>query len=257
MQSSEHILTDTPTPADVRLRYGRDESQFGDLRVPKGNGPFAAAMFIHGGFWRARYDLKYAGFICSALTKAGIVTWNLEYRRVGNPGGGWPGSFEDVTGGYQFLRQLADKYPIDTKRIIVLGHSAGAQLALTLAAHHNAMRAVVSLAGIVNLRRTWELHLSKDAVVEFLGGTPDQIPEHYHEASPAELSIGCRQLLVHGVDDDTVPIVMSSDYARQKLHRRENVRLLEIPKAGHFEIVDPASKVWAKVEKAIVPLTTD
>ena len=153
MQSSEHILTDTPPQADAHLRYGDDEFQFGDLRLPKGAGPFATAMFIHGGFWRARYDLKHASFLCAALSQAGFVTWNLEYRRVGNQGGGWPGSFEDVTAGFQFLRQLAGKYPIDAKRILVLGHSAGGQLALALAAHHNSMRAVVSLAGVVNLRR--------------------------------------------------------------------------------------------------------
>jgi len=256
MQNGEHILSDNPPPADARLRYGRDENQFGDLRVPKGKGVFAAAMFVHGGFWRARYDLKHAGFICSALTRAGLISWNLEYRRVGNPGGGWPGSFEDVTAGYQFLKQLAGKQPIDVRRIIVLGHSAGGQLALTLAAHHNSMRAAVSLAGVVNLRRAWDLHLGKDAVAEFLGGTPEQVAEHYHEASPFELEIGCRQLLVHGSHDDTVPIEMSRDYSRHKQQRGENVRLLEIPEAGHFEIVDPESNVWGDVQKAILSLVS-
>jgi acetyl esterase/lipase len=254
MQTSEHILTDAPPPADAQLRYGSDEYQLGDLRLPKGSGPFPAAMFVHGGFWRARYDLRHAGFICAALTKAGFITWNLEYRRVGNPGGGWPGSFEDVTAGYQFLRQLAGKYPVDTKRIIVLGHSAGGQLALALAAHHNSMRAAVALAGVVNLRRAWELHLSNDAVAEFLGGPPERVAEHYHEASPAELDIRCRQLLIHGSEDEIVPVQMSRDYVQEKQQKRESVTLLEIPTAGHFEIVDPASKIWPSVEKAIAGL---
>jgi len=254
VQTSEHILTDTPSPADARLRYGNDEFQFGDLRLPKGPGPFAAAMFVHGGFWRSRYDLKHAGFLCAALTKAGFISWNLEYRRVGNPGGGWPGSFEDVTAGYQFLRQLAGKYPIDPKRILVLGHSAGGQLALALAAHHNSMRAVVSLAGLVNLRRAWDLHLSNNAVAEFLGGDPQRVPDHYHEASPAELDIHCKQLVIHGTEDDIVPVQMSRDYAQQKLEKRESVSLLEIPKTGHFEIVDPDSAIWPKVEKAVLSL---
>lgn len=253
MQNSEHILVDTPPAADARLRYGGDEYQFGDLRLPKGEGLFPAAMFIHGGFWRSRYDLAHTGFFCAALTRAGFVTWNLEYRRVGNPGGGWPGSFEDVTAGYQFLRQLAGKYPIDAKRLIVLGHSAGGQLALALAAHHNSMAAVISLAGVVNLRRAWDLHLSNDAVAEFLGGPPEAVPEHYHEASPAELDISCKQLLIHGAEDDIVPADMSRSYVREK-HSREKVSLLEIPKAGHFEIVDPESKVWPQVQKAISAL---
>src|SRR4051812_19206860 len=105
MQTSEHILTDTAPAADARLRYGQDENHFGDLRLPKGPGRFPAAMFIHGGFWRARYDLRHTGFVCAKLTKAGFATWNIEYRRVGNAGGGWPGSFEDVTAAYQFLLQ--------------------------------------------------------------------------------------------------------------------------------------------------------
>ena len=254
MESSEHILTDTPPPADSRLRYGNDEVQFGDLRLPKSQGPFAAAMFVHGGFWRSRYDLKHASFLCAALTKAGFVTWNLEYRRVGNPGGGWPGSFEDVTAGYQFLRQLATKYPIDTKRIIVLGHSAGGQLALALAGHHNSMLAVVSLAGVVDLRRAWDLHLSNDAVAEFLGGDPQHVPEHYHEASPAELDIHCKQFIVHGREDDIVPVQMSRDYAKSKLQKQEVLSFLELPKTGHFEIVDPDSKVWPEVQKAVSAL---
>jgi len=254
MQNSEHLLTDVPPPADARLRYGKDQFQFGDLRIPHGKEPFPAAMFIHGGFWRARYDLQHAGSLCAALTKLGFTTWNIEYRRVGNPGGGWPGSFEDVSAAYQFLRQLAGKYPIDNKRILVLGHSAGGQLALALAAHQNSMHAVVSLAGVVNLHRAWELHLSNDAVAEFLGGPPERVPEHYHEASPAELEIHCRQLVVHGELDDTVPIQMSRDYVKQKKERKENVTFLDLPKSGHFELIDPNSAVWPKLQRAIMEL---
>lgn len=254
MQNSEHILTDNPPPADARLRYGSGEYQFGDLRLPKGSGPFSAAMFIHGGFWRARYDLCHTGFFCAGLTKMGFATWNIEYRRVGNPGGGWPGSFEDVTAAYQFVQQLAGKYPIDPKRLIVLGHSAGGQLALALAAHHNSMSAVVSLAGVIDLRRAWELHLSNDAVSEFLGGPPERVPEHYREASPAELELRCKQLLIHGTEDDIIPVAMSRSYVRQKRQKRENVTLLEIPKAGHFELVDPESRAWPVMEKALATL---
>ena len=116
------------------------------------------------------------------------------------------------------------------------------------------MRGVVSLAGVVNLRRAWDLHLSNDAVAEFLGGNPQRVPDHYHEASPAELDIHCKQLLIHGTEDDIVPVQMSRDYAKQKLEKHENVSLLEVPKTGHFELVDPQSAIWTKVEKAVSSL---
>jgi pimeloyl-ACP methyl ester carboxylesterase len=116
------------------------------------------------------------------------------------------------------------------------------------------MRAVVALAGVVNLREAWDLHLSNDAVAEFLGGPPQQVPEHYHEASPAELDIHTRQLLIHGSDDDIVPVSMSRDYVKHKQRKHEHVSLLEIPKAGHFEIIDPKSSAWGEVQKAIVGL---
>jgi dipeptidyl aminopeptidase/acylaminoacyl peptidase len=116
------------------------------------------------------------------------------------------------------------------------------------------MRAVVALAGVVNLRRAWELHLSNDAVMEFMGGPPERATDHYHEASPAELDIHCRQLLIHGAEDDTVPVQMSRDYVKQKQQKHENVSLLEIPKAGHLDVIDPESNAWPLVEKAMTDL---
>ena len=101
--SKDDILTLPSPPADARLRYGTDPNQFGDLRLPKGKGPFPIVVNIHGGYWRAKYDLAHAGHLCAALTAKGVATWNLEYRRVGNEGGGWPGTFEDIGNGYRFI----------------------------------------------------------------------------------------------------------------------------------------------------------
>src|SRR3954454_10055416 len=139
------ILDLPPPPADARVRYGADPNQFGDVRVPKGAGPHPLIVNIHGGFWRSRYDLLHAGHLCAALAKAGIATWNLEYRRVGNPGGGWPGTFEDLTQGFLFVRELGRRFHFDAKRIATMGHSAGGQLALVLAAHHPECRGAISL----------------------------------------------------------------------------------------------------------------
>jgi acetyl esterase/lipase len=248
--SSEDILTLPPPKADARVAYGSDENQFIDLRLPQGKAPHALAIFIHGGFWRARYDLAYGGHLCAALTVQGFATANVEYRRVGNPGGGWPGSFADVRGAFQFLLQNAGRYGFDPKRVVALGHSAGGQLALCLAAHEK-LTAVIPLAGVVDLQQAYALHLSNDAAAEFLGGTPGQVKDHYQEADPMKLPIKAKQWLVHGSADDIVPPSFSRDYVRAKRKENERVELVEIAGAGHFDLVDPRSAAWKEVERAV------
>jgi acetyl esterase/lipase len=212
-------------------------------------------MNIHGGFWRAKYGLEHAGHLCAALTKQGIATWNLEYRRVGNAGGGWPGSFEDVANGFRFLPQIAKQYKLDVKRVLVMGHSAGGQLALCLAAHEPALTRAVSLAGVVDLQRAFELHLSKDAVVEFLGGTPAEVAEHYQEADPMQVSISkARQVLIYGTKDDVVPPDFNRKYAEVKRAKGENVKLVETANADHYDVIDPRAEAWKRVEGAITEL---
>src|SRR5438874_5028060 len=235
---SNDILTLPPPPADARLAYGTDPNQFGELRLPKTGGPFPVVMNIHGGFWRAKYDLAHAGHVCAALTAKALAIWNIEYRRVGNPGGGWPGSFEDVTNAYRFLLQIAKQRKLDTSRLLVMGHSAGGQLALCLAAHQHDVTRALSLAGVVDLRQAFELHLSNNAVVEFMGGTPKDVPEHYHEADPLQLAMpkATTQWLIHGLTDDIVPANLSRNYVEQKKSAGEDAHLLEIAQAGHFDL---------------------
>ena len=250
---SDDILTLAPPPADDRVPYGTDPHQFGDLRRPKGSGPFPVVMNIHGGFWRNKYDLAHAGHLCAALTAKGLATWNLEYRRVGDDGGGWPGTFSDVTDGYRFIAQLPKRFGLDAGRILVMGHSAGGQLALALAGHQPSVRHVISLAGVVDLQRAWDLHLSNSAVAEFLGGPPNQVSEHYREADPMQLDIKAEQWLFHGLEDDVVPPAFSRDYCDRK-RKKENVHLVEIAKAGHFELIDPRSAAWLEIEKTVLRL---
>ena len=253
--TSEQILSKPAPPADARLHYGSDPNQFGELRVPASKGPHRIVTVIHGGFWRARYDLTHAGHLCAALTRAGIATWNLEYRRVGNEGGGWPGSFSDVLQGHRFLGQIANRFALDTGRSAVMGHSAGAQLALCLAARQHNLRGAVSLAGVVDLQRAWELHLSHDAVAQFLGGSPQQVPDHYKEASPLEIAIPrVAQRLIHGTADLTVPLEMSRNYVAAKRRHGEDATLLELAAAGHFELIDPGSPAWSKVQQLVEKL---
>ena len=255
---SEDILTTRPPDPDLRLTYGSDPNQFADVRLPGSKPPHPVVFFIHGGYWRAKYDLTYAGHLCHALKQAGIATWNVEYRRVGNPGGGWPGTFEDVRSAFHVLldKNSANTPQFNLKRLCVVGHSAGAQLALCLAGHEPSITRVLSLAGVLDLHRGWELHLSNDAVSGFLGGSPDQVPDHYREASPAEQRISARQILIHGTADDSVPYEISKSYSDRKTKSGEHVELITLPDIGHFEIVDPHSKVWDKVQASIVKLTS-
>ena len=252
--SADDILTLPPPPADACLMYGTDPNHFGELRLPKAGGPFPVVMSIHGGYWRAKYDLKYAGHLCAALTAKGLATWNVEYRRVGNPGGGWPGTFEDLRHAYRYISQMAARYKLDATKVVVMGHSAGGQLALCLAGHEPSIRHAVSLAGVVDLQQAWELHLSDNAVVGFLGGDPATVPEHYREADPMRLTVSATQWLIHGASDDSVPPFLSRNYTEQKRKRGEDVHYLEISTAGHFDLVDPRSTAWPKVEGTVLHL---
>jgi acetyl esterase/lipase len=255
---SEDILSRQPPPADFRITYGSDTNQFIDLRLPASKTkPHPLVINIHGGFWRAKYNLDHAGHLCAAMTAKGLATANLEYRRVGNEGGAWPGTFADIRAAYQFLTQNAQKHNFDAKKVVVMGHSAGGQLALCLAAHEPRVMTVISLAGVVDLQRAYQLHLSHDAVVEFLRGTPSEVPDHYREADPMQLSIAnARQRLIHGTSDDVVPPAFSRDYVTLKRQRsekhKEDAHLLEIAAADHFDLIDPRSTAWKQVEDTVL-----
>jgi acetyl esterase/lipase len=253
---AEDILSQPQPPPDKRVAYGSDANQFLEVRLPRKSGPHAALMNIHGGYWRAKYDLQHAGHLCEALRAAGVATFNIEYRRVGNAGGGWPGTFEDIRSAYRFLQQEQPRFNLNPSKFAVMGHSAGGQLALCLAGHEQSLRHVIALAGVVDLKKAWALHLSNDGVVEFLGGKPDSVPEHYREADPMELSIShARQWLIHGSEDDTVPVEFSRDYVREKKKGGEMVDLVEIPHAGHFDLIDPGSDAFKKVRNTVLDAT--
>jgi acetyl esterase/lipase len=250
---TEDILTLPAPPADARISYGTANQQFGDLRLPPGKGLHPVVINIHGGFWRNKYDLAHAGHLCAALTAKGLATWNLEYRRVGDEGGGWPGTFRDIVDGYRFVGQISAKYSLDKSRVLIMGHSAGGHLALCLAGHEPSIRRVISLAGVIDLQQAWDRHLSNNAVADFLGGPPQQVAEHYQEADPMRLDIrDAEQWLVHGTVDDVVPVDFSRNYYEYKKKRGENVYFVEIENAGHFEMIDPRSPAWGKIEETVI-----
>ena len=255
----------------MRLQYGSEPLQFGELRLPSGEGPHAVAIVIHGGFWRAAYDLEHINGACEALTRAGVATWNLEYRRIGNPGGGWSGTLQDVAQGADHLRILATGYQLDLWRVAAVGHSAGGHLALWLAARRRlpsgsalysrdplGLRGAVSLAGVADLRRAWDLRLSSGVVSAFLGGAPQEVPERYRQASPIELlPLGVPQRLIHGTNDTTVPIEIARTYVGAAVAAGDDAKLVELPGAGHFEAIDPGSQEWPIVEATVLSLLGD
>ena len=251
-----------PTGAQ-RLSYGRDTSQFGELRLPKGKGPYPVVVVIHGGCWYSEYDLGHVANFNAALTQLGVATWSLEYRRIGNPGGGWPGTFVDVARGADHLRVLARSYNLDLNRVIVLGHSAGGQLALWLAARRRLpkdsplysnnplpLRGIVSLAGITDLRR-YRPNCG-DAVNKLLGGPPEGVPDRYQQTSPMELlPLQVEQRLIQGTLDEIVPVDFSRDYEAAARKKGDRVRLSILPHAGHFDLIAPNSSAWPAVEEAV------
>lgn len=254
--AAQSILEIPAAAPGVHIAYGSGEFQFGELYVPDGKGPHPVAIVIHGGYWRARYDLRHIGHFCSALAKAGVAAWSLEYRRIGNPGGGFPGTFEDIRAGAMHLGKIAKERALDLRRVIATGHSAGGHLVLWLAKQEAApLRGVVPLAPVADLRKAWDLKLSSNVVEEFLGGSPADVPDRYRWASPMEMiPLKVKQRLIHGDRDDVVPISMSRAYV-EAAHRAGDDCTLTAPEgAGHFELIDPRTPAWGQVRDTIIGL---
>jgi acetyl esterase/lipase len=231
-------------------RYGADPSQVADLHTPAAGDGWPVAVVIHGGFWRARYDRTLMEALCADLAGSGWAAWNLEYRRVGG-GGGWPATFDDVAAGIDHLAGLA--VPLDLARVVAVGHSAGGHLALWAASRDRpgvAVTGAVGQAAVSDLAAVARLGLSSGAVEELLGGSPEQVPDRYAAASPAQrLPLGVPLLLAHGARDDTVPVALSRDFQRAALAAGDTCDLVVGERDGHFEHIDPASAAWATVKR--------
>ncbi len=254
-----------PTMPFERIVYGSDPQQFAELRRPSGGVPSPVVIVVHGGFWQSQDDLGLMLPLCEALTREGLATWNVEYRRVGDPGGGWPGTFLDVGAAADHLRTIAPQKGLELRRIVSLGHSAGGQLALWLAGRrwiHDGelhtpkplkLRGAIALAGIVDLRRAYDLGMTP--VGQLMGGSPRDVPARYDAGDPAALiPLGVPQVLVHGSADTVVPQSLSAGYEREAKSRGDEARLVELPGTGHFELIDPSTPAWATARDSLRPL---
>jgi acetyl esterase/lipase len=252
-------ILDRPAPApDLTVPYGSRPGQVIDLRLPpptqRRAGKAPLIVLVHGGFWRPAYDRRHVGPMASALAAAGYVVAVPEYRRAGMADEGWTGPFNDIATVVDRVGGIAGPYGADTSRVTWAGHSAGGHLVLWAAARSGLPAGspwpgssgdcppthVVSLAGCSSLRLCAEWNLGAGAVRILMGGGPDDVPERYAVADPAALPAPPVPLtLVHGAQDGTVPIQMSQAFTAG--------RLVEIPGAGHFDLIDPQSSAWPRV----------
>lgn len=235
-------------PPATRVSYGPAPSQFAELRVPDPGEPCPLVVLFHGGFWRAAYGLDGLDALATALTdRCGVATWNVEYRRIGEPGGGWPGTFDDAA-------RALEAAPVDRSRVVLLGFSAGGQIALQLAKRARVL-GVVALAPVSDLEQALALGLNRGVVAELLGGTPAEEPERYAAASPSRLlPLGTRQILVHGTADDLVPIALSESYVARARAAGDRAELRAVIDADHFALADPGSACWPIVRDAVAEL---
>jgi acetyl esterase/lipase len=246
------------------VRYGDAPSQVADLYLPTGAGRHPVVVLVHGGFWRSSFDRTLMAPLAAELASKGYAAWNVEYRRIGEDGGGWPGLFTDVAAAVDALATVPE---IDPARVVSCGHSAGGHLALWIAARPRlgatvpggapavTVVAAVSQAGVADLAAGYRDDLGAGAVRALLGGTPDAVPDRYAVADPAALlPTGVAQLLVHGTADANVPLSQSVDYHEKAMAAGDDVALQTFQGADHFAVIDPTHASWQAVMTALPTL---
>jgi acetyl esterase/lipase len=237
----------------TRVAYGDDPSQFAELSLPSGT-PKGTVVVIHGGFWKAAYDLSLGRPLARSLADHGWAAWNIEYRRVGN-GGGDPHTLDDVAAA---VDALADQ-DVPGDRVVAVGHSAGGHLATWAASRGRfdrwrarvALTGVVSQAGVLDLGSAYDDGLGGGAVEAFLGHAPGpaDAPVDPLRQVPLDVPVHC----VHGREDDTVPVSQSRDYVRAAVAAGARAELSEVD-GDHFVVIDPVSEVWRRTLEIIEDL---
>lgn len=228
--------------------YGGLPRQVGQWWLPpEPAGPGPAVVLVHGGFWRARYDLTLQDPVAADLAGRGLLVWNVDYRASDAP---WPATLDDAAAAYDALGHGRYASLVDPARIAVVGHSAGGHLALWLASRRPgharpagvpAPRLVVAQAPVAALVEGAVTGLGRGAVDAFVGGSPHALPERYDVADPAlPLPTGVRTVLVHGEDDDVVPISQSETYVQRARAAGDDSTLVRVP-GGHFPHLEPGS----------------
>jgi len=249
----------------MRIEYGPAPQQFCELHIPEGDGPHSVVVFIHGGFWRNRYDLTLARPLVVDVVKSGYAALNVEYRRVGDPGGGFPGTLADIAAAIDHLPTLAEEFPLVLDAVAVVGHSAGGHLALWVGQRCRiptgevgadpavSPALVVGQAPVSDLTAAALSGMGSGAVIDLMSGGSSDRADDYAIADPARLlPVATTQLIVHGTADADVPIEASRAYLRRAdTSGGGAVELIEFDGADHFDMIDPAHDSWSVVKRRI------
>ncbi len=250
----QSLATSRPT---VQLAYAKAPQQYGELWLPEGSGPFPVVVFIHGGCWLNAIDITHTHAASTALAEAGYAVWSLEYRRIGDPGGGWPGTFDDISRGVDHLLELVDRYPLDISRVYLTGHSAGGHLALWAATRETPGKNAVKIAGVITLAGILDLESyafgnssCQRAVAQLMGGSAKQWPDRYRHASPLHhLPTTVATTLIQGTSDTIVPMSQAEAYY-ESAHQHDPeapVSLRPVEGAGHFDLIHPGTDAWQQL----------
>ena len=232
---------------DAVFSYGSDPLQRAELwRRPDiyGHGDAPVLAFIHGGCWLNAYDIAHTRALTSMLANAGYAVWSLEYRRTGDEGGGWPGTFEDILAGLNALQELAPE-GLDLSRVAVAGHSAGGHLAL-LAATSDQLelepKVTIGLAPIVDLVQYGAGDNScQQATPQFMGGSSEEIPQVYDLASVDPYALDEKQVVALVGDLDSIVPLAQSEALPQRV----------INGAGHFDFVHTGTPAFRALLKEL------
>ncbi|MGC9667147.1 alpha/beta hydrolase family protein [Planosporangium sp. 12N6] len=257
------VLTRPAPEPDFTVRYGAHPDHVADVRLPPGDADGPLVVFVHGGFWRAEFDRRHTAPLAADLAERGYPVATVEFRRTGQEGGGWPGTFTDVADAVTRVPRLvgaalADRGRAvpDLTRPILAGHSAGGHLALWAAGTTGLpVRGVLALAPVADLALAHRLDLDGGAVATLLGGGPDEVPDRYAAADPMRLlPLTVPAVVVHGTADDRVPVEVGRSYVAAARAAGDDVTLVELPETEHFAVIDPRSAAWSSVLDALAAL---
>lgn len=267
MKLADYMALSGPAPTS-RVAYGAAPSQYAELFLPAGSGPFPVAVLVHGGCWTGKFGgIHQLRNMAGALAERGIAVWNVEYRRVDEPGGGYPGMYEDMHAALDALAVQAASNRLDLERVVAVGHSAGGQLVQWIAGraripatstlHRSGMlpvRAVVSLGGLADLRGERELIKSSCGrdTPELAGRPSAARPDVYVDTNAAELvPNGSHTILVTGELDTISPPRVAHDYAALARRAGDTAEVVILPGASHYDEVAAGSPSWPLVAAAI------